>query len=71
MAFPQPRRTHVAGAVLLTLTPASTALASQGPGSGAGTASPAMQLVVGIVVYGGVALIAGGALMRVLKQRLF
>jgi len=45
------------GAILL----ADTACASQGPGGGMGTASPLMQLLMAVIVYGtaGVIVVAG------------
>ena len=60
----------VAAASLLFLVSAPTALASQGPGGGPGTASPSTQLVVAIVVYGSAALLLAAGLIGALKRRL-
>ena len=46
---------------------ASSALASQGPGVEAGTASPLTQLVMAILVYGASALIVGAGLIGALR----
>jgi hypothetical protein len=54
-----------AGSVLLG---ASSALASQGPGVGGGTASPLTQLVMAILVYGASALIVGAGLIGALRR---
>ena len=60
--------------LIAALTPAAVsittgaALASQGPGGGPGTASPFMQLVMAIIVYGAAALVAGGALVGALRR---
>jgi hypothetical protein len=45
------------------------AIASQGPGGGPGTASPFMQLVMAIIVYGTSALIVGAGLIGALRKR--
>jgi len=55
--------------VLLALTSASTALASQGPGAGPGTASPFAQVVMAIIVYGGTALVLATGLIGSFKRR--
>jgi hypothetical protein len=52
MGFPRLWRPQCALALLVALTCASSALASQGPGGGPGTASPLTQLAMAIVVYG-------------------
>jgi hypothetical protein len=44
--------------------------ASQGPGGGPGTASASTQLVMAIVIYGGVALLFAAGLIGLLKRRL-
>jgi hypothetical protein len=69
MSSPQWRR-RGSLTVLLALTSASTALASQGPGAGPGAASPFAQVVMAIIVYGGVALVAVAGLIGLLKRRL-
>ena len=66
MSFSQSRD---ALAILLSLTHAGAALASQGPGVGAGTASALSQTVMAIVLYGGVALIAAAGIFRSLRRR--
>jgi hypothetical protein len=49
---------------------ASTALASQGPGAGPGTASSFTQLAMAILVYGASGLVIGAALIGAARQRL-
>jgi hypothetical protein len=46
---------------------ASSALAAQGPGVEAGTASPLTQLVMAILVYGASALVVGAGLIGALR----
>jgi hypothetical protein len=48
---------------------ASAALAAQGPGVEAGTASPFTQFVMAILVYGASALIVGVGLIGALRGR--
>jgi hypothetical protein len=60
----------VAAGPLLALISAPIALASQGPGGGPGTASASTQLVMAIVIYGGVALLFAAGLIGLLKRRL-
>jgi hypothetical protein len=60
----------VAAVPLLALISAPIALASQGPGGGPGTASASTQLVMAIVIYGGVALLFAAGLIGLLKRRL-
>jgi len=55
---------------LLALISEPIALASQGPGGGPGTASASTQLVMAIVIYGGVALLFAAGLIGLLKRRL-
>lgn len=69
MSFPQVLRSRSVASVVLTLTSASTALASQGPGGGPGTASALTQSVMAVVVYGSVALIMATGLARLLMRR--
>jgi hypothetical protein len=61
-------QTRNALAILLTLT-SGAALASQGPGVGAGTASALTQTLMAIVICGGVALIVAAGLIRALRRR--
>jgi hypothetical protein len=51
------------------LLPAASALASQGPGGGMGTASPLTQVAMAILVYGVSALIVGAGLIGALRRR--
>jgi hypothetical protein len=44
------------------------ALASQGPGTGPGTASPFTQLVMAIIVYGTSALVVGAGLIGAARR---
>ena len=47
---------------------AGTALASQGPGAGMGTASPFTQLAMAVLVYGLSALVVGAGLIGALRR---
>ena len=47
------------------------ALASQGPGMSAGTASSLTQLVMAILVYGASALVVGAGLIGALRRQRF
>lgn len=70
MGYPLRRsRRAVAAAFLQALMSAPTALASQGPGGGPGTASPSTQLLMAIVVYGGAASIVAAGLIGLLRRR--
>ena len=55
-----------AGAVLWS---AGSALASQGPGGGMGTAGNFTQIAMAILVYGTAALIVGAGLIGALRRR--
>jgi hypothetical protein len=48
---------------------ANAALASQGPGTGPGTASPFTQLVMAIIVYGTSAVVVGAGLIGAARRR--
>jgi hypothetical protein len=48
---------------------ANAALASQGPGTGPGTASPFTQLMMAIIVYGTSALVVGAGLIGAARRR--
>jgi hypothetical protein len=63
------RSRHTAAAAFLLVLTAPAALASQGPGGGLGTASPLMQLVMGIAVYGSVAVIIAAGLVGSLRRK--
>ena len=58
-------RAAIAAALLL---PAS-ALASQGPGGGMGTAGSFTQIAMAVLVYGASALIVGAGLIGALRRR--
>ena len=60
-----PAMTLIAAAALRS----SAALASQGPGSGMGTASPLTQTVMAVLVYGLSAIIVGAGLIGVVRRR--
>jgi hypothetical protein len=59
-------RAAVAAALLL---PAASALASQGPGGGMGTAGNFTQVAMAVLVYGTSALIVGAGLIGALRRR--
>ncbi len=59
-------RTAAAAALLL---PAASAVASQGPGGGMGTASSFTQIAMAVLVYGASALIIGAGLIGALRRR--
>jgi hypothetical protein len=61
-----PRFALAACAVLL---PIGSALASQGPGGGMGTASSLTQAVMAVIVYGASALLIGTGLIGALRRR--
>ena len=58
-----------AAASIATAVWAGAALASQGPGTGPGTASSFTQLVMAIIVYGASALIVGAGLIGAIRGR--
>ena len=51
------------------LLPAASALASQGPGGGMGSASSFMQSAMAVLVYGISALVVGAGLIGALRRR--
>jgi hypothetical protein len=55
-------------AACAALLPAASALASQGPGSGMGTAGNFTQIAMAILVYGTSALIVGAGLIGALRR---
>jgi hypothetical protein len=59
-------RLAIACAMLL---PAGSALASQGPGGGMGTAGHLTQIAMAVIVYGASALIVGTGLIGALRRR--
>jgi hypothetical protein len=54
-------------AIAASVLDAGSALAAQGPGVEAGTASPLTQSVMAILVYGGSALVVGAGLIGALR----
>jgi hypothetical protein len=62
------RNARLAIAACALLLPAASALASQGPGGGMGTASPLIQLAMAILVYGASALLIGTGLIGALRR---
>jgi len=48
---------------------ADAAIAAQGPGTGAGTASSVTQLAMSIIVYGTSALVVGAGLIGALRKQ--
>jgi hypothetical protein len=67
-------RTAIFGVAALRLVGAvlsfgGAALASQGPGAGHGTASPAAQLAMAVAVYGCAALVIGAGLIGAIRRR--
>lgn len=61
-------RQRIAALAATPLALASGALASQGPGTSAGTASSLTQLVMAILVYGGSVLVVGAGLIGALRK---
>src|ERR1700709_2247763 len=62
------RKSSLALLAAALLLPAS-ALASQGPGGGMGTASSLTQVTMAVLVYGASALIVGAGLIGALRRR--
>jgi hypothetical protein len=60
---------RLAIAACAMLLPVGSALASQGPGGGMGTASSVTQAAMAILVYGISALIVGAGLIGALRRR--
>jgi hypothetical protein len=63
------KRCALAVKLFLSMTIASAAFASQGPGASGGTASASTQLAMAIIIYGGVSLILAASLTTALKRR--
>jgi hypothetical protein len=63
------RNARLAIAACAVLLPAGSALASQGPGGGMGTASALTQLAMAILVYGASALVIGAGLIGAWRRR--
>jgi hypothetical protein len=68
-----PRKTSQASRLAIAacamLLPVGSALASQGPGGGMGTASNLTQVAMAVLVYGASALIVGAGLIGALRRR--
>jgi hypothetical protein len=60
---------RLAIAACAMLLPVGSALASQGPGGGMGTAGSLTQVAMAILVYGASALIIGAGLIGGLRRR--
>ena len=56
-------------AIAAAALPGSAALAAQGPGGGMGTASPLIQTVMAVLVYGMSAIIVGAGLIVAVLRR--
>jgi hypothetical protein len=72
MAWSRTVYRKAAGALAVTsavLLSASTALASQGPGGGMGTASPLTQVAMAILVFGTSAVVIGAGLIGAVRRR--
>jgi hypothetical protein len=63
------RASRAAIAAVCMLLPAASAVASQGPGGGIGTASSFTQIAMAVLVYGACALIVGAGLIGALRRR--
>ena len=63
------RTSRAAIAAACMLLPVASAVASQGPGGGMGTASTLTQVAMAILVYGGSALVVGAGLIGALLRR--
>jgi hypothetical protein len=59
----------VAASAAVALLPAGHALAARAPAGGPGTASALTQLVMGILVYGTLAVVIAAALIGALRHR--
>jgi hypothetical protein len=63
------RISRFAIAAYAALLPVGSALASQGPGGGMGTASSLTQVTMAVLIYGASALIVGAGLVGALRRR--
>lgn len=63
------RTTLAAASTFAALAWTNAAFASQGPGTGPGTASPFTQLAMAIIVYGISALVVGAGLIGAVWRR--
>jgi hypothetical protein len=69
MFRPTPRHARLAIAACAVLLSAGSALASQGPGGGMGTAGSLTQMAMAVIVYGASALVIGAGLIGALRRR--
>jgi N-acetylglutamate synthase/N-acetylornithine aminotransferase len=69
MFRPTVRNARLAIAACAVLLPAGSALASQGPGGGMGTASSLTQIAMAVIVYGASALLIGTGLIGAMRRR--
>jgi hypothetical protein len=67
--FRRTQITRLAIGACAMLLPVGSALASQGPGGGMGTASSLTQVTMAVLVYGTAALIVGAGLIGALRRR--
>jgi hypothetical protein len=67
--FRKTRISRLAIAACAMLLPVGSALASQGPGGGMGTAGSLTQVTMAVLVYGSAALIVGAGLIGALRRR--
>jgi hypothetical protein len=63
------RKSRFALAASAVLLPIGSALASQGPGGGMGTASSLTQIAMAVIVYGASALVIGAGLIGAMRRR--
>jgi hypothetical protein len=69
MFRPTSRTARLAIAACAMLLPDGSALASQGPGGGMGTAGSLTQTLMAVIVYGASALVIGTGLIGALRRR--
>ena len=62
-------KSRLALAACAVLLPIGSALASQGPGGGMGTASSLTQIAMAVIVYGASALVIGTGLIGAIRRR--
>jgi hypothetical protein len=69
IVMPRKNSSALRGAIAAALLLPASALASQGPGGGMGTAGTFTQIAMAILVYGTAALIVGAGLIGALRRR--
>ena len=67
--MPRKNSSVLRGAIAAAMLLPASALASQGPGGGMGTASDVTQIAMAVLVYGTAALIVGAGLIGALRRR--